>query len=267
MLVGRARRGLLRSLHGLGLPDEMRLRLGSSSGTVFLLCDLQEGFAPRLDMESVAGVAQTLARTAWTLGFPVVATEQNPTRLGRTVSALKPWLAYEDAESVMPSTPVNLRPDGKAGAELEATVPSRAFIPVFEKMNFSMVSGPLLQYADDALRARAAHFKTQSAQDGAGLFARAVLCGIETHVCVLNTALDLLDQGIEVHVVVDGVASQRTGDRSVALRRLEAAGAVLTTTESCMLELIEGANHPAFKSISKLLKEHNELRLSKLDHF
>ena len=48
---------------------------------------------------------------------------------------------------------------------------------------------------------------------------KVLLCGIEAHVCVLQTALDLLDRGLEVHLLVDGISSQRAGDRAVGLQR------------------------------------------------
>jgi nicotinamidase-related amidase len=59
---------------------------------------------------------------------------------------------------------------------------------------------------------------------------KVLIVGIETHVCVLQTSLDLLERGYEVHVLVDGVSSQRLGDRSVALQRLAQSGAFLATS-------------------------------------
>ncbi len=77
-----------------------------------------------------------------------------------------------------------------------------------------------------------------------------VLVGIEAHVCVLNTALDLLAAGFQVYLAVDAVASRYAIDREVALRRLEKAGAILTTVEACAFEWLGGANHPQFKAVS-----------------
>ena len=84
-----------------------------------------------------------------------------------------------------------------------------------------------------------------------------VLCGIEAHACILQTAMDLMNDGIEVHVPIDAVSSQRQQDSEIALRGMEAAGAVLTTAESTILELIRGSDHPKFKDISGILKEGN----------
>ena len=62
-------------------------------------------------------------------------------------------------------------------------------------------------------------------------------------------------RGYEVHVLVDGVSSQRLGDRSVALQRLSQAGAFLATSEMVLFQLMVETAHPAFKSISALAKE------------
>jgi nicotinamidase-related amidase len=84
---------------------------------------------------------------------------------------------------------------------------------------------------------------------------KVVLAGIETHVCVLHTALDLLALDFRVYVPVDAVASRYAVDHEAALRRLERAGAVLTTSETCAFEWVGGAGHPQFKAISLLVQE------------
>ncbi len=82
----------------------------------------------------------------------------------------------------------------------------------------------------------------------------ALLFGIETHVCVLQTALDLLDNGMQPVIVADAVGSRNPYDKKIALRRMRRAGAVITTTEAILFELLRGADDPAFKTISKLVK-------------
>ncbi len=89
---------------------------------------------------------------------------------------------------------------------------------------------------------------------------RVVVVGIEAHVCVLQTALDLLALDFRVYVPVDAVASRSPLDRDVALRRLEQAGAILTTSETCVFEWIGGSRHPRFKEISKLVQERMKQR-------
>ena len=78
------------------------------------------------------------------------------------------------------------------------------------------------------------------------------VAGIEAHVCVAQTALELLDLGFRVQVPADAVASRRKIDWEFALRRLEQAGAVVSTTESVLFEWTETADRPEFKAISEL---------------
>jgi nicotinamidase-related amidase len=84
---------------------------------------------------------------------------------------------------------------------------------------------------------------------------KVVLAGIETHVCVLHTALDLLALDFRVYIAVDAVGSRYRIDHDIALRRLEQAGAVLTTSETCLFEWIGGADHAQFKAVSRLIQE------------
>src|SRR5205814_7340475 len=78
--------------------------------------------------------------------------------------------------------------------------------------------------------------------------------GLEAHVCVAQTALELLDLGFRVQVPADAVASRNTLDRDVALRRIEQAGAVISTTEAVLFEWLETADRPEFKTVSALVK-------------
>jgi nicotinamidase-related amidase len=80
-----------------------------------------------------------------------------------------------------------------------------------------------------------------------------VLAGMETHVCVSQTALDLLHAGLHVFLAVDALGSRFAIDHDTALRRLEQAGAVLTTTEAVAFEWVGDAAHPQFKAFSKLV--------------
>jgi nicotinamidase-related amidase len=84
---------------------------------------------------------------------------------------------------------------------------------------------------------------------------RVLVCGIETHVCILQTVLDLLAAGFMAYVPVDAVGSRHAIDRNTALRRMESAGVILTTTEATLFEWCETATAPQFKQISALAKE------------
>ncbi|HEX2612069.1 MAG TPA: hydrolase [Fibrobacteria bacterium] len=82
-----------------------------------------------------------------------------------------------------------------------------------------------------------------------------VLCGVETHVCVLQTALDLAqDPGASVYVVEDAVASRSPSDRAAALRRLEAHGVQIVTREMVVLEWLRKAGTPEFKELLGWIK-------------
>ena len=83
----------------------------------------------------------------------------------------------------------------------------------------------------------------------------AVILGLEAHVCVQQSTLDLINMGYNVHLCVDAVSSQTTTDRSCGLHRAAGAGALLTTTESVLFELIRSKDHPSFKAISTTVKE------------
>jgi nicotinamidase-related amidase len=87
-----------------------------------------------------------------------------------------------------------------------------------------------------------------------------VLAGMETHVCVLQTALDLLTAGFHVFLPVDALSSRSRTDHETALRRLESAGAVLTTAETTAFEWLGGAEHPQFKAVSNLVKARSAER-------
>lgn len=81
-----------------------------------------------------------------------------------------------------------------------------------------------------------------------------ILCGIETHICVYQTALDLADMGYEVQVAVDCVSSRTSDNRDTALSRLELEGIMPTSVEMIIFELLGTAKHDKFKEISALIK-------------
>ena len=108
---------------------------------------------------------------------------------------------------------------------------------IFEKKLFSMVTPETAE-----------ELKTLGVES-------AILVGIETHVCVLQTTLDLLEMGIDVHIISDGVSSQRLGERQMALERLRQSGAFITSCESMLFQLMQSAGHEHFRAISGMVKE------------
>lgn len=81
-----------------------------------------------------------------------------------------------------------------------------------------------------------------------------LICGIETHVCVLQTALDLLAEGFQVYLIGDAISSRKKMDHETAIDRMVQAGVILTTSETVLFELLEKAGTTEFKQISQLIK-------------
>jgi nicotinamidase-related amidase len=83
---------------------------------------------------------------------------------------------------------------------------------------------------------------------------QALVCGIESHVCVNQSVLDLLAGGVEVHVAADAVGSRTDANRELGLHKAERAGAVLTSVETALFELLRGSDAPEFKEVQALVK-------------
>jgi isochorismate hydrolase len=83
---------------------------------------------------------------------------------------------------------------------------------------------------------------------------QAVLAGIEAHVCVYQTAVDLKQKGFEVEVVADAVSSRTAENRRIGLEKIKQAGCGVTGTETVLFELLKKAEGPAFKEILKIVK-------------
>ena len=111
-------------------------------------------------------------------------------------------------------------------------------VPIFSKTRFSMMCPEV----ENELKNTAPGIES------------VLLCGIESHVCVYQTAMDLIDRGIDVHVVVDAVSSQRDADRSVGIASLQALGCSLSTVEMALFEMLGDSHHPTFKAVSNIIK-------------
>lgn len=81
-----------------------------------------------------------------------------------------------------------------------------------------------------------------------------LIAGIEAHVCVYQTAMDLVDLGYEVEIVADAVSSRAIENKTVALEKMKSAGARLTSTEMALFELLETAEREAFKRVIEIVK-------------
>mmetsp|Transcript_24712 Transcript_24712/g.37479 ORF Transcript_24712/g.37479 Transcript_24712/m.37479 type:complete len:232 (+) Transcript_24712:16-711(+) len=118
-------------------------------------------------------------------------------------------------------------------------------IPVFEKKLFSMCTEECSK-----------HLASLSSSEKTSY----LIVGIEAHVCLQQTCLDLLEKGHDVHIIADGVSSQQKIDREIALKRMEQSGAWITTCQSAAFMLLGGADNANFKAVSKLVKDHMTLK-------
>ena len=189
-----------------------------------VLVDYQTRLMPAIHGgDEAVGNAVRLAQASRLLGVPVWATEQNPAGLGPTVEALRPHVegrviaktAFGAADVLLP----RLQPAARAPQGNARSLPRH-----LQKA----VPAPALE----AL----------------------VLAGCETHVCLLQTALGLLEEEADVWVVTDASSSRTERNRDAAFDRLAAAGAELVTTEMVLFEWLRDAAHPRFKEIQALVK-------------
>lgn len=136
-------------------------------------------------------------------------------------------------------------------------------VPIYFTEQYPKGLGPTESKIKSALEEKEAIQKMTFSCYGAGnLFVemknkgieQVVVCGIESHVCVLQTVMDLLAQDFQVHLAADAVSSRRKFDYEIALRRMESNGAEVTLTESVLFELLNICGTDEFKAVSKLIK-------------
>ncbi|GMI08455.1 hypothetical protein TrLO_g4655 [Triparma laevis f. longispina] len=190
------------------------------SSSCFLICDVQDRFRSIIHHgDSVVSTSNFLLRVASQLNIPALGTEQYPKAFGKTCDDV-----------------FNLT--GESGAS-----ESKLSFPIYEKKLFSMLTPEV-----------SSHIQTLSPPPTSF-----ILFGIEAHVCVQQTCLDLLSLGHEVHIVVDGTSSQSPLDREIALQRMSQSGAFMTTAQSVAFMLMGSAEHGEFKNVSKMIVEHGKV--------
>ena len=189
-----------------------------------VLVDYQQRLMPALHGGPQAlAHACLLAQVARVLAVPVFTTEQNPAGLGPTVDPLRALVG-----------------------------------PALSKMDFSAASVlmPRLRPAPKAAGGNARSLPRHLQKPAAPAPGRdtVVIAGCETHVCLLQTALELLEEEFDVCVVTDACASRTERNRDAAFDRLAGAGAELVTTEMVAFEWLRAADHPAFREVLPLIK-------------
>ncbi len=187
-------------------------------------------FQPRLqaamhDAAHAWGNATRLAALAQALQIPVWGTEQNPSKLGVLDENMRQYCQR-----------------------------------VLAKMQFSAVEEGLGEWlkpepaATPRGNARSLPRHLQKPQPAAPSRQSIVIAGVEAHVCVLQTALDLLEDEFDVWVVTDACTSRTERNRDAAYDRLAGAGAELVTAEMVAFEWVRSAEHPSFKAMQQLFK-------------
>jgi nicotinamidase-related amidase len=194
-----------------------------------LLVDYQTRLMPAIhDGVAVLANARRLAQMARVLKVPTFATEENPPGLGPTVPELQNLIA-------------------QAGGK------------TFSKMSFSAVADGLAELLRPPARAPQGNARSlprhlQKPAKAGPERNTIVMAGCETHVCLLQTALELLDDEFEVCIVTDACGSRSERNRDAAFDRLAGAGAELVTTEMVAFEWLRSAEHPAFAEVLALVK-------------
>lgn len=198
-----------------------------ASQSQLVLVDYQERLMPAL-FEGQAALAQArrLAQIAQMLDVPVWGTEQNPSRLGPN--------------------------DAQLRALCRRTL---------AKMHFSAVEEGLAEWLRPPqkpqggnARSLPRHLQQRESPQPRDERPSIVVAGCEAHVCLLQTALDLLEDDFEVWVVTDACTSRTERNRDAAFDRLAGAGCELVTTEMVAFEWLRGCEHPAFKDMLALIK-------------
>ena len=124
----------------------------------------------------------------------------------------------------------------KLGITLESLLKKNEY-PKFEKMEFSCSENEnFINYINDY------NFKN------------IIICGIESHICILQTSIDLLQKGLNILIPRDAIGSRNEIDNDTAFLRLILSGAVASTTESLICELCKTSNRKEFREVSKILK-------------
>jgi len=192
-----------------------------------VLVDYQSRLLPALhEGELVVANAVRLARIAQLLQVPLWCTEENPEGLGATVAPLQPLVAGR----VLPKMAF----DG-----------SSVLLPRLKPVQKPAQGGNA--------RSLPKHLQ-KAAPPPAAARESIVLAGCEAHVCLLQTALGLLEEELEVWVVTDACSSRSERSRDAAFDRLAAAGAELVTTEMVAFEWLRDPGHPRFKEVLSIVK-------------
>jgi len=196
------------------------------------VCDIQETFRPVMtNYDSLIKASSFLIKSGLDLGIPILISEQQPFK--PTVQEIQQLFSGISMHTDVPSDLQN--------PEVRAQHPN---VFHYTKTRFSMWSGLLPEFD-----------RICDPKDY-------VLFGIEAHVCVKQTCLDLLSRNKNVYIVLDAIESQNSYDRATAIQAMVNSGAIPVTAEGLVYELMRDAKHPKFKAILQHVKEYSQYRRS-----
>jgi nicotinamidase-related amidase len=185
------------------------------------------------------------------------------TPLGRSRAAL---LVVDIQDRLLPAMPADAVADMMRNTEILIAAADRLGLPIVASQQYPRGLGATAQPIADALgRARLVHRfdKLEFSAAAAPAFAALapglgrdqwIVCGMETHVCVYQSARDLAARGWAVHVCADAVASRAPANREIGLGLMARAGAIITSTEVCVFDLLGRAGSDEFRALSKVIK-------------
>jgi len=190
--------------------------------TGLIVVDIQ-GKLARLVHESATLISncEKLIKGVQILDLPIIWLEQNPDKLGTTVEELSCLL-------------------GSGANQQTSALSDKPLLTTIEPITkFTFDAGENAQFMQAVNEAKVDNW---------------LICGIETHICVYQTALNLMTKALSVHLVADCVSSRTLENKNLALNKLNHSGAALTGLEMCLFELVKDCRTPEFKAILSLIK-------------
>jgi nicotinamidase-related amidase len=197
--------------------------------TALIVIDMQEKLVPAMnEMHSLIHHAITLLRGCVLLGLPVIFTQQYTRGLGETMRPIRE--AYVEAATAA---------DENVKLAIEDQIIPREYVDFsyIEKTSFSVMDEPGFVAALERAKPR-----------------EVIVCGVESHVCVLQSAEDLARGGYRVSVAADAASSRSKVDADFAFSRMAHGGITVTTSEALLFGLMKDAKHPLFRQVSALVR-------------
>ena len=185
------------------------------------------------------------------------------TPLSRSRAAL---LVIDIQDRLLPTMPAEALAQVTRNTQILITAADQLGLPIVVSQQYPRGLGATAQPIEDALAtARAVHRfdKVEFSAAAAPAFAQIapglgrdqwLLCGMETHVCVYQTARDLVARGWDVHLCADAVCSRTPANRELGLGLMARAGAIVTSTETCVFDLLGRAGSDEFRALSRVIK-------------